>query len=481
MTTCAIYCRISLDPSGEMQAVQRQEEDALAVAESRKWEVYDVYTDNSVSATRKNAKREHYERMVADYKAGKFSAIVCFDLDRLTRQPRQLEDWIEAAEENGLKLVTVSGEADLSTEEGRTFARMKVAFAKAEMDIKSKRQKRAAKQKADRGEPPAGIRLTGYDFSGQLIAEEAKIVERIFTDFNNGKSLYGIAKLLTEEGTPTRTGSSRWSPTSIRTILTNARYCGRMVYLGKATGGTGNWDPIVSEAVFDAVNNKLNDPSRIKNRTGTARKHLGSGLYECQQCYKPVVSNGDRYHCRKCGMSRTRSYVDATILELVADRLSKEDAIKMFTKREDPEATAALEAKIQDLRARISNFENDYDSGLIDGKRFSSAIERTEAELNPLLNERASAVGDTTLSSILQEQNPGETFLIADLETQRAVIRSMMRITLKPGVQGRKGLAANSIGVVWNIAQLAERDPNSSELPLIVGGALSDDLRRLLS
>jgi hypothetical protein len=41
---------------------------------------------------------------------------VCWDLDRLTRQPRQLEDWIDAATDNGLKLTTANGEADLATD-----------------------------------------------------------------------------------------------------------------------------------------------------------------------------------------------------------------------------------------------------------------------------------------------------------------------------------------------------------------------------
>ena len=50
--------------------------------------------------------------MVQDYDAGLFDALVCWDLDRLTRQPRQLEDWIERAEERGLVITTANGEAE---------------------------------------------------------------------------------------------------------------------------------------------------------------------------------------------------------------------------------------------------------------------------------------------------------------------------------------------------------------------------------
>ena len=62
--------------------------------------------------------------MVEGYRAGVFQAIVCYDLDRLTRIPRQLEDWVEAAEFRGLVLVTANGDADLSTDGGRMYARI---------------------------------------------------------------------------------------------------------------------------------------------------------------------------------------------------------------------------------------------------------------------------------------------------------------------------------------------------------------------
>jgi DNA invertase Pin-like site-specific DNA recombinase len=84
--------------------------------------VVETYIDQSKSATDRTKKRPAYDRMVADYLDGAFDAIICYDLDRLTRQPRQLEDWIDAAELRGLALVTANGDADLSTDGGRMYA-----------------------------------------------------------------------------------------------------------------------------------------------------------------------------------------------------------------------------------------------------------------------------------------------------------------------------------------------------------------------
>ena len=94
----AIYLRISLDHEMDGLAIDRQREQCEALAKFRQWEVVETYVDQSKSATDRTKVRPAYDQMVADYKAGAFDAIICYDLDRLTRQPRQLEDWIDASD-----------------------------------------------------------------------------------------------------------------------------------------------------------------------------------------------------------------------------------------------------------------------------------------------------------------------------------------------------------------------------------------------
>jgi len=167
-------------------AIERQREDALALASARGWTVVDVYEDASISAHDKRKRRPAYEQMVADYEVGRFDAIVCYDLDRLSRQPRQLEDWIDAAEERGLALITLNGQADLSTDAGRMFARIKAAVSRQESERKAARQKRAMTQRVQMGKVPAGVRLTGYLSNGDLHPVEAPIVRSVFERFMAG-------------------------------------------------------------------------------------------------------------------------------------------------------------------------------------------------------------------------------------------------------------------------------------------------------
>ena len=100
----AVYLRQSLDRTGEGQAVARQRKDCLALSKRRKWTPIE-YVDNDRSAT--NGKvRPAYQRMLADIRDGKVGALVAWDLDRLYRQPRELEDLIDLADEHRLALAT---------------------------------------------------------------------------------------------------------------------------------------------------------------------------------------------------------------------------------------------------------------------------------------------------------------------------------------------------------------------------------------
>ncbi|WP_458690819.1 recombinase family protein [Nocardia tengchongensis] len=79
-----IYLRVSLDTSGEGLAVERQLEDCRRIAEARGWSICEIYTEKPISAFAKTKKRPAYDRMVEDYRAGRFNALITWDLDRLT-------------------------------------------------------------------------------------------------------------------------------------------------------------------------------------------------------------------------------------------------------------------------------------------------------------------------------------------------------------------------------------------------------------
>ncbi len=448
----AIYTRISLDRTGEGLGVERQEEDAKAIVAERGWTLAGVWSDNSISASDSRKVRPGYDALVKAYDAGAFDALVCYDLDRLTRQPRQLEDWVDAAEAHGLALVTTNGECDLTTDAGRLFARIKAAVARAEVERKSARQRRAEAQRAASGKAPVkGHRLTGYAHGGAVIPEEADVVRRVFARFLAGGSIKGIARSLTEGGVPTRSGRD-WHAATVRTILTNPRYAGRVVYDGKVLDGVvGQWEPIVDAATFDLARAKLTDPARLTARKGTHRAHLGSGLYLCDECGQAMNATGGEtgaYRCAVAGhVSRSRGPVDRFVRDVVAERLRQADASELLAPAESD--VAPLVAEAERLRARMAVVDEEYLSDEIDGRLHRTKTERLRAQLSEVERDLGSRRTGSALGEILGQANPAAAFLSADLMAQRSIVDALAEIRLRRGIRGRNLFDPATVVIDW--------------------------------
>lgn len=446
-TRCAVYLRVSLDATGEHLAVSRQREDCHKIAEQRGWTVVAEYVDNSVSASDKRKHRPGYNDLVKAYDAGAFGALICYDLDRLTRQPRQLEDWIDAAQERGLLLVTANGEADLTTDGGRLFARIKASVARAEVERKSARQKRAALQRSERGRPPSGVRLTGYETNGDVRPGEADLVRGIFDRFLAGDSLRGVTAWLNESGKTPRNGRA-WNPSTVRTMLLNPRYAGSAIYCGEVTGRPGSWTPIVPEMTAMLVRARLTDPRR-KTQVGTDRKHLGSGLFLCGVCEQPVRSHSNaRYRCPEGGhITRLAGSINTYVLAVLRERLARPDLAGLLTPVDDPKAKLqAIEAGR--LTGRLTVIENDYDSGLIDGRRYKVAVDKIKAEMVAVESAQVRTLAGAGATATLTAADPVAAFSAAPLGTQRTVLAALLTVRLLPWQRGHKFDSA-SVVIDW--------------------------------
>lgn len=499
-TRAALYLRISLDRNMDGLAIDRQREDCLKIAKDRGWDVVEEYVDQSKSATDKTKRRPAYDRMVADYEAGKFDAIICWDLDRLTRQPRQLEDWIDAAQDKGLLLTTANGEADLSTDSGRLFARVKAAVARSEVERKSARQSRSQVQRAEQGRAPKGVRLLGYATNGDVIEHEAIAVHAIFAAFSiaDGPSIASIARGLSgvegedvpkslphlpkfsrtlviernerreAEGLAPRPvpEDGPWGSSTVLGILRNPRYAGYSVYTDRNDRAKnkrrtwhaqilrgddgepvlGQWAAIVEPDTWWKVQERLDEPARITNRTGsTARKHLGAGLYLCGLCDQPVKTHSLRYRCAGHIM-RSRAQIDDFVLHIVRERLSRPDLAGLIPSADEPRLKA-IEAQIGVHEAKIKRAQRDYDAEIIEGYDLKRTRDRENAEIVKLELERRSLTVSVELGGVLDAKDPVAAFDDADLMVKRRVIDFLVEVRLHPHPRGKKTFDPETVQV----------------------------------
>ena len=162
-TSAAIYCRISKDTQGKALGVQRQRTLCEQLVTDRGWTVGTVYTDNDLSAY-SGKKRPEYEQMLKDIEAGQFQALVTYHPDRLHRQTKELEPFIDMVESVGLQIATVSGgEVDLTTPSGRAVAKTIGAWAQYESEQKAERLKSQKQESAANGWYQGGRRPYGYE------------------------------------------------------------------------------------------------------------------------------------------------------------------------------------------------------------------------------------------------------------------------------------------------------------------------------
>ncbi|MFH5822268.1 recombinase family protein [Georgenia sp. AZ-5] len=442
----AIYLRISLDTTGERLAVDRQRTDCQRIAQQRGWEIVEEYVDNSVSASRRDVNRPAYDCMVADYAAGRFNALICWDLDRLTRQPRQLEDWIDAAEEEGLRLVTANGEADLSTDGGRMYARIKASVARAEVERKGARQRRANRQRAEGGHIGWTRRPFGFDRdrardSVVVVEEEAELIRAAAARVLAGAPIGALVKEWNAAGITTSTGGT-WTTTTLRRVLQNPRLAGRAVYRGQDMG-EGAWPAILEPETFARLEETLRDPRRRTAPDTTARKHLLSGLARCGVCEQPLYaspygSKGRRYMVYRCHayhITRRMDLVDGVVENTVKATLAHPGIIARLTPNVDVDGLRAEAVELRDRRDALASM---LAEGLMSGAAVREQAAKITRRIRALEEAIAAATGDNPAATLAAAPDVAAAWDAADLATKRAVIDTLMAVTLLPAGKGTR-------------------------------------------
>lgn len=450
----AVYLRQSEDRDGNQLAIDRQRDDCHRLCRDRGWIPVD-YTDNDTSAVGPKRKRPAWDQMLTDIEAGVIQALVCWDLDRLYREPSDLEKLIPLADQMRIPMATVTGDVDLSTDNGRLFARIKGAVAKAETERRSTRQKRKYLQLAEAGDPWSSKRPFGYQRDGELVPEEAAVLREAYQMVLSGQTnLSSICRDWDARGITT-TGGGMWThPTLLRGILVNPRYAGLRTYHGDIIG-EGKWEPVVERDVWQAVVDILTSPERRAGHGG-GRKYLLSGIALCGYC---VAQGGPRtigsgsgdparpqYRCRACfKVMRQQQRTDGHVQDLIVARLSMPDAAGLLVNQRRPDLEA-LRTEAATLRARMESLTEDFVDGLLSREQLRVGVERAKSRLSRIEAEMADSAKSHLFQGIIGEDAP--MFLSCSLDRRRAVLDALMKVTLLPAAK-RGVWSADDIRIDW--------------------------------
>lgn len=379
--------------------------------------------------------------------------MVAWHVDRLTRRLSELEELIDLAQRTGVRIATVTGDIDLSTDAGRLVGRILASVARGEVERKGARQRRAQQQAAAEGRPAGGRRAFGYSNDGmQIVEDEAVLVREGFARILEGGTLKGIAKDWNNRGATTPLGKP-WEHSNVRYVLKNPRYAARRTYRGE-TVGPAVWPAIVDGDVFDAVHAVLSAPERRTTDVPRVRRYLLPNLARCY-CGARVLTgrtqHGTRtYRCerQKGHMSRAAQPIDELVEAVVVERLSRPDAGELLS---DP-----VRADLGTYRERVSAIRDRLDdlaTALADGLLTLDAVRRASAGLHAELEKAEEQIATLSNADVLGRfvgaADVRGTWDAAELATKRAVIDALMTVILLKPPMGRAPFDPETVRIEW--------------------------------
>ncbi|MEU2518539.1 recombinase family protein [Streptomyces pseudogriseolus] len=471
-----IYTRISRDDEGDALGVARQQQDCERLADLRSWQAVKVYEDNDVSAFKRNVVRDEFELMLRDLRAGLIDGIVAYDLDRLARQPRDLERLIEIYDERPrLEFATVTNDINIGTPDGRTMARIMVAFANKSSHDASRRIKRKHLELAQQGKDSGGPAPYGWrkDDRTKVDPDAAKAIREAQREILAGVRIGTIRTRWQEQGLGNpREGTKRMAHHHVEHILTTPRLVGYRTYHGEILHGEdgqpiiGEWEPINTLEEWEAVRAAVEERKQKRPGVSLARKYLLSGIARCGLCktkirgqinqrwtpeskatrftYRCSVVNGG---CGKVG--RTGEPVDRLIAQLVLEeqrarasvtgvpidqRWSREDELEQITQdiAQLVEAERTKQITVATLLQLLPSKERARDELKLERARFYKEQKQAEAK------------GQTTNLTV-------EEFFGLPIERQQEIVlHSLSAVLIHPAGRGSRKFDPSLIEPVWH-------------------------------
>lgn len=196
-----------------------------------------VYEDEGFSGG--HTDRPQFKLLIRDAKAKKFNALICYRLDRISRNVADFSILLDNLDKYGISFISIREQFDTSTPMGRAMLYIASVFAQLERETIAERIRDNMIQLAKTGRWLGGTTPTGFaseevaitDTTGKQrklfklvpIEEEIATVKLIFNQFLKLRSLSQVETYLIQQDIKSKNNIS-YSRHTIRSILMNPVY-----------------------------------------------------------------------------------------------------------------------------------------------------------------------------------------------------------------------------------------------------------------
>lgn len=268
-------------------------------------EEFYIYEDEGFSGG--NVDRPEFQRLTHDAKKKRFQALICYRLDRISRNVSDFSGTIEDLNKYDIAFVSIKEQFDTSTPMGRAMLYIASVFAQLERETAAERIRDNMLQLAKTGRWLGGTTPTGFDskeivhidpsgkerkmFKLTPIAEEVNTVKLIYKKFLELDSLTQLETFCIQNDIKTKNDID-YSRFTLRSILTNPVY---------ATADKNMYDYFISNdyEVYSDSNEFTGDKSIMAYNKTIQKKNTSNKLRDSSEWivavgqHPPVIKSRD--------------------------------------------------------------------------------------------------------------------------------------------------------------------------------------------
>lgn len=290
-----LYARKSTE-SDEKQAlsIESQVKEMLTIADRDGLTVVDIRRESH--SAKESGQRPVFKELLEDVRRGRYSGILTWAPDRLSRNAGDLGSVVDLMDENKLIEIRTYGQHFKNSPNEKFLLMILCSQAKLENDNKSINVKRGLRTRCEMGLRP-GPAVVGYlnekrmDKKCEVVIdhERAPIVKQMFEKVAyeqwSGRKLFHWLKF--ELNFKTRNGNKGLTLSNIYLILQNPIYYGVFEYPKKSGNFyTGKHEPIISKELYDQVQGQVKSQAlRVREPKEFAfTKMMSCGLCDSGIC-----------------------------------------------------------------------------------------------------------------------------------------------------------------------------------------------------
>ena len=223
------YARVSTDKDEQLNSLENQVQYYTELIQSKpNWTYIPGYIDEGISGT-STKKRDSFNRMIADAKAGCFDFIITKEISRFSRSTLDSIKYTQELLEHDVGVLFQND--NINTLDSDSEFRLVVMAGVAQDEVRklSERLKFGFRQAVKNGHVLGNDRLWGYDKKNCILTineAEAPVIRRIFDLYANQQmGIRRISQTLYDEGYTSRQGNA-FNVLTIRHVLQNPKYKG---------------------------------------------------------------------------------------------------------------------------------------------------------------------------------------------------------------------------------------------------------------